>query len=196
LARSVWNKGGVEAEAQLIQKLAEFTELAETFKASGSNIGRMLRAFRVKIADLGEDFEGVSRMLLDTELGDGTTLTSENIREMARRIAQSNNPSIAIRKEADRFNPDWKNYALSLYYNGLLGSWSVQAANIKGNFYHQLQSLVTDSLGLVGSAARGIAKPEAERLLLGEVAGRWKGTISATLNPATWRAVISEFTAP
>lgn len=201
LARQVWNKGGVEAEVNLVKKLADFTELAQIFKKSGSNIGRMLRAFKIKIDNFGEDYTGITEALGNFELGDGTRLTSENIREMARRISEANDAPAAIRKEADRFDPDWKKYATSLYYNGLLGTWSVQKANAVGNTYSLFQNLVNDSIGAVLGEGKGLVRkarglPDTERMTLREAGERWKGVASALVNPELYRSVVREFTAP
>ncbi len=189
-------KGTAADEAQLVKNIMEFGEVAVLFDKSRSNLGRMFRALQLKIDKLGEDFEGVRTLLDDYELGDGSTLSSENIRELARRLAQANSPA-QIMKEVDRFDPDWVQFADSMFYNGMFSSVQTQWNNIKGNFANLFQYLVRDTgAAAVGSArnAAGLGSPE--RVLWQEVGKRWAGVGMALANPDTYRAVVREFTAP
>lgn len=189
-------KGTAADEAQLVKNILEFGEVAVMFDKSRSNLGRMFRALQIKMEQFGEDFEGVRGLLNDIEMGDGSSLDSEGIRDLARRLAEANSPA-QIMKEVDRFSPDWVKFADSLFYNGMFSSVQTQWNNIKGNFANLFQSLVRDSgAAAVGSARNAVGAGSPERVLWAEVGKRWSGVGMALANPDTYRAVVREFTAP
>lgn len=190
-------KGTAEDEAKLVKALLDHAEVRTIFDKSRSNLGRSLRALQVKIADYGEDFSGVVDELNAYELGDGTALNSENIRNMARRIAAANNPGAQLQKEVDKFDTNWYQFAMSMYYNGLLGTMTtVGWTGPIGNATNFTREMLSDTLGLIPSVIRGKISPDKERLLVQEVGMRWKGVATALLNPETYKSVVREFTAP
>ena len=205
LATAVRNKtAGPEGYAQLVQKITDFYQIASIFKESGSNIGRTLRAFGVKIGELGENFdmEGLRYALKGIEMGDGNELTPEVIEDMAERIAGRKNDK-EFMKQANRLDPDWRKYASSFYYNGMLSALSPQINNIRGNMWALWDDAVVGALAvpvgkirtLAGRAA-GQLDEGAERALLREVGRRQVNMFQAIWDPETARSVVREFTAP
>lgn len=188
-------KGSAADEAELVKHIMELGEVMAMFDKSRSNMGRMFRILQKQIEDLGEDYEGVRALLDDVELGDGTALTSEGIRELARRLAMAQNPK-AIKQVVDLFDPDWKKFADSLFYNGLFSSAQTQWNNIKGNFASLFQYLIRDTGAAAMGSLRAPFSDAPDRVLWGEIQKRWSGMGMALLNPETYRAAVREFTAP
>lgn len=178
-------------EADLLKTILDFSEIANLFRGAGTATGRMLRAFRIKIDELGEDFSGLQEVI-DGTFGNEGGGGGLDIREMVRRIA--NGDSKQLLREADKLNPDWKKFAMSLYYNGLLGNFSTHWANLKGNTSMLFGGLMGDVGAAISGTARGLGT-DAERMTWTEVGRRWKG-MALALNPDTLRAVVREFTAP
>ena len=178
-------------EADLLKTILDFSEIANLFRGAGTATGRMLRAFRIKIDELGEDYSGLQEVI-DGTFGNEGGSGGLDIREMVRRIA--NGDSKQLLREADKLNPDWKKFAMSLYYNGLLGNFSTHWANLKGNTSMLFGGLMGDVGAAISGTARGLGT-DAERMTWAEVGRRWKG-MALALNPDTLKAVVREFTAP
>lgn len=196
LAREMLSPKGTNAqEIELVRRITELGEIMSMFDETRNNLGRMFRSLRHKIVQYGDDFEGLRDDLADYELGDGSRLGSDEIRELARRIAEGSPGE--LKKVVDKFNPDYQKFADSLFYNGMFSNVQTQWNNIKGNFATLLNYMATDvGSAAIGSARKAIGMKADDRVLWSEVRDRFTGIGMALGNANTYKAVLSEFTAP
>ena len=192
IARRYKSSGGIRHERELMRAVTDLGQVMAVFDKTASNLGRMLHSLQIRL-DRAKNDDAVVKLLNNVRFANGT-LDAEALDNIATALA-SRSP-LEIRRAMDKFDPSWKTYATSMFYNFLLGSPSVQLGNILGNSSHIVKAGVGEVLGYgVGLAREGVfqvgdklgldVKP-VDRMHSDELMARASGLLSAILNKRTY----------
>lgn len=187
------HSGGMRHERELMRSVTELGQVMSVFDKTASNLGRMLHSLNLKINEAPD--AGLQRMLDSIRFANGK-LDPVEMDKIAQAL-MSQNP-VEIRKAIDKFDPKWKQYGQSLFYNFILGSKAVQLGNIMGNASHIAQKGLGDILGYgVGLGKEGVFHAgnklgldvtKSERMHSDELLARTSGLIAGLLNKETYNS--------
>lgn len=187
------SSGGMRHERELMRAVTELGQVMSVFDKTASNLGRMLYSLRLRIDEA--DDAGLVRLFDRIRFANGS-LDSAAMDQIAQALLTRD--PIQIRKAVDRFDPAWKKYGQSLFYNFILGSKAVQIGNILGNSVHIAQKAMSDILGYGAGLGRegvyqagnklGLDVRAPDRLHSDEVVNRLSGLLAGLMNKETYNA--------
>lgn len=183
--------GGMRHERELMRAVTDLGQVLSVFDKTASNLGRMLHSLRLRIDEAPE--AGLSRLFDRIRFANGH-LDAVAMDDIAQALT-SRDP-LQIRKAIDKFDPNWKQYAQSLFYNHILGSLPVQLGNLMGNAAHITQKGLGDILGYgVGGAHElafragdklGMDVKAPDRMHSDELMNRISGLLGGMMNSRTY----------
>lgn len=185
--------GGMRHERELMKSVTELGQVLAVFDKTASNLGRMLHALNLRMTEA--DDEGLKRLFDRIRFANGS-LDPQAMDQIAQALI-SRDP-LAIRKSIDKFDPAWKRYGQSLFYNFILGSKAVQLGNIVGNASHIAQKAMSDILGYGAGLARegkyqvgkkiGLDVSKPDRIHSDEIMNRMSGLLAGLMNKETYNS--------
>lgn len=183
-----------------LAKAMKTGELFSVLDKSASNLGRMFRALGTRINEVPD--AGLMRMLDSIRFSDGS-LGQEGLKELAAAFATKNDP-VELRKTMDKFDPKWKEYGHSLFYNFILGSKSVQIAKVIGHATMIGREFVNDlgTYGVGAGKALSGLKDANGRMYFDEITNKYSAILGGLLNQKTydgaraWNNGVKQFLAP
>lgn len=187
--------GGMRHERELMRAITDLGQIFAVFDTTASNLGRMLHALRLRLDDAKGDAD-IQQIMHNVRFANGN-LGPEELNQIADALMSGNTTN--IRKQIDRFDPDWHKYGKSFFYNYLLGSSSVQLGNILGNatniVHHGLGDILGYGIGKAQQTGENIlakatkSQPrEIDRMHFDELKARMSGLLAGLMNKETYNS--------